>query len=432
MSIYQKLLELEKERKPIIVGVVGAGQMGAGLVVQLEKIPGMRPAVVADVIAERAQGALLMAGVQPNDVVVTDDLAEASRALCEGKRVATTKGTVMARCPQLDVLVDCTGDPNSGAEVALEAITAKKHVVLLTVETDVTVGPILNRLARAAGVVYTVASGDEPGVIMDLYNHFKALGFNILVAGKGKNNPLNRAANPATCAEEAKAKCMNAKMLAAFVDGTKTMVEMAAVANATGLVPDVRCMHGPSADLDDLLRVFDLKSRGGALDKFGVVDYTVGNVAPGVFIIASTESEKVRQDLGYLRMGSGPNYLFYRPFHLANVETPISIAKAVLLREPTIAPASGMVAECMTVAKRDLAAGEELDGIGGFTVYGSIDTAEAARSADALPLGLAKGAIMKRSARAGEVIRYADVLQKRDTVISSLRRLQDLTDWESA
>ncbi|NPV71611.1 MAG: NAD(P)-dependent oxidoreductase [Firmicutes bacterium] len=429
--MYQRLLELESKRSPIVVGVIGAGQMGAGLVVQLETMPGMRSAVVADIVAERARDSLLMAGVTPGDVVVTDDLEEASRALSSGKRVATRRGTLVAGCPNLDVVVDCTGDPNSGAEVALEAITARKHVVLLTVETDVTVGPVLNRLARAAGVVYTVASGDEPGVIMDLYNHFKALGFSVLVAGKGKNNPLDRSANPSTCADEAGARAMNAKMLAAFVDGTKTMVEMAAVANATGLVPDVRSMHGPNADLDRLLEVFELKPRGGALNRFGVVDYTVGNVAPGVFVIASIENEKVRQDLGYLKMGSGPNYLFYRPFHLANIETPISIAKAVLLREATIAPSSGLVAECMTVAKKDLAPGEEIDGIGGYTVYGSVDTAEAARAEGALPLGLARGAVLKRTVRKGELVRYDDVIPRDDTVIWSLRRLQDLIDWKT-
>jgi predicted homoserine dehydrogenase-like protein len=296
--------------------------------------------------------------------------------------------------------------------------------VLLNVETDVTVGPLLKRMADAAGVVYTGSAGDEPAATLELYDFARVLGLEIICAGKGKNNPLDHSATPNMQAARAQQVGASPKMLCSFVDGTKTMVEMAALANATGLRPDKRGMHGPEAQVKDLTRIFCSRAQGGILEQRGVVDYARG-VAPGVFVVFSSDLPIVVDELRYLSMGDGPNWVLYRPYHLTSLETPISIARAVLNHEPTIQPAHGLIAEVLTIAKRGLHAGEEIDGIGGYTVYGGIDMAEVAREEGLLPLGLAQGATLRHDIEAGQVIRYADVAIDESQTVVQLRRLQD-------
>jgi len=259
----------------------------------------------------------------------------------------------------------------------------------LNVETDVTVGQLLWRMAKSAGVVYTGSAGDEPGALMELVHFAETLGFDIVVAGKGKNNPLNVEANPDTVREAALSVRANPKMIASFQDGTKTMIEMTAVANATGFVPDVPGMHGPTATVEQLPQVYRLKSEGGILHRKGVVDY-VNGVAPGVFIIVSSDQPEVHHVMKYLKMGDGPNYVLFRPYHLTSLETPILIAKAYFDREETIVGWHGHVAETVAVAKKDLKPGDKLDGLGGYTVYGKIMVAEEAAKMGALPIGCTK------------------------------------------
>jgi len=250
-----------------------------------------------------------------------------------------------------------------GAQVAWNAIMRRRHVVMLNVETDVTVGLYLNRLAESTGCIYTVAAGDEPGVLKGLYDFASSLGFEVVCLGKGKNNPIDYAATPESCRAEAEARGMSPKMLASFVDGSKTMVEMAAVSNATGLVPDVPGMHGPRVDLPDLTRVFVPVEDGGILSQKGCVDYSTGKVAPGVFAIVTSSEPRVRTDMRFLGMGDGPYYLLYRPYHLCNLETPLAVAEAVLYGERTVV-AKRAVSEVVAIAKRDLRAGETLGDIG--------------------------------------------------------------------
>jgi predicted homoserine dehydrogenase-like protein len=219
-------------------------------------------------------------------------------------------------------------------------------------------------MGRSAGVVYTGSAGDEPGAIVELYDFARSLGFEVVAAGKGKNNPLELLATPESLADEAASKQMNPKMLAYFVDGTKTMVEMAAVANATGMTPDKPGMHGPEETLPDRLAgLFSLEEEGGILTAYDAVDYVRG-VAPGVFIIVRSEAEPVRETLEYLGQGAGPNYVLYRPYHLTSLETPMSVARAALYGEPTIAPREAPSAEVVAVAKRNLKPGETLGSIG--------------------------------------------------------------------
>ena len=419
-----ELKELDAAGLSIDVGLVGAGQMGEGLVAQMELMHGMRAGAVADVRPGRAKEVLVGAGVDEADIVETDDPERAAEAVADGKRVASTNAAV-TWSETIDVTVEATGVPEVGARVAYDAILARRHVLQMNVETDATVGYALRRMANAAGVVYTLTSGDEPGATMELYDFAASLGFDVVCAGKGKNNPLDRSANPDTVADRARAENMNPKMLASFVDGTKTMVEMTSLANAIGFVPDVRGMHGPEVTPSTIADVYSPREHGGVLESTGVVDYGRG-IAPGVFVVFTTDHPKLVRDLQYLSMGEGPFWALYRPYHLTSLETPISIARAVLKGETTVATDAPPTAETIAVAKKDLSEGETIDALGGFTVYGMIETAEAARSEGLLPLGLAPGATLKSAVPAGQPLTYADVELDDSSIILHLRRLQDL------
>ncbi|MDN7241164.1 NAD(P)-dependent oxidoreductase [Planococcus sp. N028] len=427
LGINRKLEELDKQGKTIQVGVIGAGQMGRGMISQIEKMLGMRVVITADIQIDNVKNAYLKSGVDSNDIIETNDGQEAAQAVKSGKVVATTEAQLVTSLPEVHVVVDATGVPNIGAKIAWDAILNKKHIVMLNVEADVTVGPLLKKMADASGVVYTGTAGDEPGAIMELYDFADALGFEVVALGKGKNNPLNRDANPDTAAEEAARKGASPKMLASFQDGTKTMVEMTAVANATGFLPDVPGMHGFVGGVSDLPEIFRLKEEGGQVSNKKIVEY-INGVAPGVFAIIASEKEEVNHEMQYLSMGKGPNYVLYRPYHLTSLETPISIARAFFYNEATIAPWKGLQAETVTVAKTDLEEGQFLDSIGGFTVYGHILAATEAQNLKALPLGLVdRNVQLKRAVKKGDIITYDDVVQTQDSTIWRLRKMQDET-----
>jgi predicted homoserine dehydrogenase-like protein len=424
MEIHRKLLEYEQQGNTIRVGVVGAGQMGEGLVAQMEFMHGMHAFAVADIRPGVAKQALTGARVPESDIVETDDAATASQAVRDGRRVATTDFTILPHVAGLDIVVEATGIPEIGARVSLQAILERKHVLQMNVETDATVGYILRKMARSAGIVYTLTAGDEPGATMELVDFTRALGFEVVCAGKGKNNPLDRHANPDTVAEKAKKQMMNPKMLASFVDGTKTMVEMTSLGNGAGLVTDVRGMHGPQATPKTIQDVFQPKSDGGVLEKTGVVDYGIG-IAPGVFVVFTTDHPKIARDLGYLSMGPGPNWALYRPYHLTSLETPNSIAAAVLDGETTVATDNPPVNETVAFAKRELRAGESIDALGGFTVYGMIERADVTQAEGLLPIGLAPGAKLVKDVPQDQPITYGDVELDESSTIVQLRRMQD-------
>ena len=425
MALYEQLVERERSGKPISVGLVGAGQMGTGLVSQVAGMQGMNVTAIADIALDRARAAFRAVGIPDEQIVEATNTTTADEALHAGKRVVTKNADTLPQLSNVDAIVEATGVPNLGARIAWSAILGRKHVVLLNVETDVTVGPVLYRMAEAAGVVYTGAAGDEPAATLELYNFARALGLEVVCAGKGKNNPLDRTATPDTLEARARQVGASPKMLCSFVDGTKTMVEMAALANATGLKLDQRDMHGPETTVKELPRVFSSRKQGGILDQTGVVDYATGNVAPGVFVVFTTDLPVVVDELRYLKMGEGPNWVLYRPYHLTSLETPLSVARAVLNHDPTIQPAKGLITEVLTVAKRTLRAGEKIDGIGGYTVYAGVDMAEVAREEGLLPLGLAQGATLRRDIEQGQIIKYADVNLDESQAVVQLRRLQD-------
>ena len=429
--LQQELRCLEAEGKPIRLGVSGAGWMGSGFVAQVAQVPGMEISVLADADTGAAWQALAASGVDRGEIVETPEAGVAMDALRAGKRVVTGDYTLAARLEAVDLVTDVTPSPATGAETAYAAIQYGKDVVLINIEADVTVGRILKKLAREAGVLYSVSSGDEPGCLMELYDFVTSLGWEPIVIGKGKNNPLNPAATPDTVAESARRDGKDPFQVASYVDGSKTMFEMTCAANATGCRPMRRGMTGPEATLETVSDIFALVEDGGTTPFPGVVDFVQGlAMSGGVFITVRIDDGRVCDDLHYLKLAGdrergGKYFTLFRPYHLWFLEAPISIARAYLHQEVWLAPLDEPVADVMTVAKRALTPGDRLDDFGGYTFHGVMDRAQEVRALDALPVGLAPGAEVVRPVAAGGIVTWQDVTLEESSPVVILRRQQD-------
>lgn len=425
-----KLQDLERNKSPIYIGIAGAGETDTGekssvLIEQIENMPGITPLIVADSSVNKAISVLKESGIPESKIEITEDIAQAAKATAEGRRVATENFDLVAKSSKTQAVLITTNDSEKGVTTAFKSIMEKKHVIMLNTLTDVTVGFILKTMSDNAGVVYTCCGGDEPGATLELCNFARLLGFKVVAAGKGKNNPLDRSVTPEELADVSQQSGVSARLLASFVDGTNTMLEMNALANAAGLIPDKRGMHGPKVSVDGMLNTFCLEEEGGILSRAGVVDYVIGDVAPGVFVVVRADQSSLIADLKYLKMGNGPSYLLFRPYHLGIVETPLSIARAVLDGESSIASLGAPFAETVAVAKRDLKAGEEIDDIGGHTVYGIIEGSQVAKAESFLPIGLVKRAILLADIKKDQPISYDEVRLDRTSSMLMLRRLQD-------
>src|SRR5688500_1258068 len=425
-SLAEALQRRQREGRPVRVGLIGAGQMGTDIVMQTGQMAGIEVVAVADAIVDNVIAAHAIAGATVPAVEVVNGASAVDAAIDRGRMVATASFADVCRARRVDVVIDATGNPNVGAEVALTTIAARKPMVMMNVEADVTIGAILSARAREAGVVYTLGAGDEPSSTMELVNFLRALGYPIVAAGKGKNNAFEIDATPDAYVAEATRRNMNPRMLVEFVDGSKTMVEMVALANATGLVPDVPGMHGPNAPLDSLHRTFCPKDEGGVLSRKGVVDFTVAKgVAPGVFAVAEMRHPRLRERMNDLALGEGPYYTFYRPYHLTSLEVPLSAAAAVLSGQAHMRPLPAPVAEVAALAKKDLEPGTRLDAIGEYCYRGfAVPRADAA-ARRALPIGLAQGATVTGPIRKGEFLTYENCRPNEDLTIVKVRRLQD-------
>ena len=444
------LQELAADDNPIRVGIIGAGKFGAGLVAQLSRMEGVEASLIADLDLDRARYAYTASQIPEEEIVTVESVLEADQAIYDGQPAVTQDGLLLTLVDQIDVVVEATGVPAVGARMAYTAIQNGKHVVMVNVEADVTVGPILSRMADSAGVVYTLVDGDQPGATMNLVEWATTLGFEIVAAGRGTIfYEDDRTGTPETVParfgfdEEMLARrTINLKMYNSFRDGSKAQLEMTALANMAGLVPDVRGMHEPSANLADIPRLFSLREEGGLLSQHGVVELANSIAADGktmlpnpirmgVFVVVRTEHPFTQEDLAsyYVHVGGeGKNFLLYRPYHLVAVTAPISIVKAALYGVPTGAPLYPPTAEVIAVAKRDLKLGEVLDGSGGYTVNGLCEKAIVARAEKLLPLGLADGARLKQAVPQGTAITY-DQVELKDSFALTLRRLQDATVW---
>ena len=424
--LFEKLQQRQASNTPIRIGAHGAGWMGSGFVAQVEHVVGMEVSVLADADIDLARQAFAAVGIAPAAIVECAAPGPAMDALRAGKRVVTNDLSLLARVDAVDIVTDVTPSPASGASVALAGIEHGKDVVLVNIEADVTVGRILKKLAQDAGVLYSVSSGDEPGCLMELWEYVHMLGFEPIVIGKGKNNPLDPSATPDTVAEAAHKAGKDAYQTASYVDGSKTMFEMTCAANATGCLPMRRGMVGPDATMETVTGIFSLVEDGGITPRPGTVDFVQGKaMAGGVFVTCRVHDARIADDLKYLKVGDGKYSTFFRPYHLWFIEAPISFAEAYFDRKVTLAPLDRPVAESMAVAKRALQPGDLLDDFGGYSFYGVMDRAEVAADLNALPTGLAPGARMVRAVPRGKIITWADVALDESSAVVQLRRQQD-------
>ena len=420
-------------RGPVTIGLAGAGQMGTDIIVQLAMMQGVRLGAVSEVRTDLAVQAILMSGRGADDILAASSASGIDAAIESGRVAVTEDYQALCSAGHIDVVIDATGNPNVGTTIALEAMRQGKHVVMLNVEADITIGRFLKEAARKAGVVYTGAAGDEPAAALEVIGFAQSLGFDIVAAGKGKNNPLKFDAMPDQYEAEAKRRNMGARMLVEFVDGSKTMIEMVAIANATGLVPDVPGMHGPSATRDELAQVLCTKEDGGILSKAGVVDYSIGKgVAPGVFCIVKPRHPRVLERMVDLKVGPGPCFTIFRPYHLTSLEVPLSAIRATLDRRPDMQPVDRPVAECAAVAKRDLQPEQVLGKIGEYDYRGFAMTWQQARDSNAMPLGLAEQARVLKPIRAGERLTYDNCAPDESLLITQIRRRLDQSDAQFA
>lgn len=433
------------EDRPITVALVGAGRFGTTVAAQVGQMPGLRLAAVCDIRPENAREALHAAGYADDQLVEATRPEAVGDALAAGQAVLSTDPLVAAHGP-VDAVVEVTGVPHVAALVITEALSHGRHVVNVTVEADILLGAYFVHLAKANGVVYSVADGDQPGVTRRLIDWAETLGYRIVAAGRGtrfypsdaEGQPEEAFARYGFSPELVERRRFNPQMYNSFRDGSKAQIEMTSLANMTGLVPDVRGMHQPSAGVGDLARLFCPREYGGLLAREGVVELA-NAVAPdgvsllpdeltnGVFVVLGTDNPWLGEDtvLWGLPGHAGRFAALYRPYHLCGIETPLSIVDAVLHGRPTGAPRPVPTAECLAVAKRDLRAGEVLDGSGGKTVVGQIEQARVARAEKLLPLGLAYNAPLVRDVPRGQALTYDDVRLDGSVLSVRLRRQQD-------
>lgn len=412
--------------RPVRIGLIGCGEMGTDIVTAVARMPGLKVGAISTLTLSNALRAVDMAYQEPGharEVSTLDDL----NATMEADKIAVT-GNVdhILNSGLIDVIVDATGIPAVGAEIGLRAMEHGKHLVMMNVEADVTIGAYLKTEAERLGVTYSLGAGDEPSSCMELIEFVSAMGYPIVSAGKGKNNPLNIDAIPDDYMEEAKRRNMNVRLLVEFVDGSKTMVEMAAIANATGLVPDKAGMHGPAASVDELASVLIPEKDGGVLSRSGVVDFSIGKgVAPGVFVVAEMSHPRIIERMEDLKLGKGPYFTFHRPYHLTSLEVPLTCARVALYGKADMVPLSKPVAEVCALAKKDMQAGEKLDAIGEYCYRSWIMTAQEARSVKAIPCGMLTGAKVIKPIKKGELITYDNVEIPAGSKLAELRARQD-------
>ncbi|AMS41644.1 MULTISPECIES: NAD(P)H-dependent oxidoreductase [Aminobacter] len=426
VGLARDLAERGKSGKPIRIGLIGSGEMGTDIVARVAHMPGIEVGAISELNLPNAHRAVDIAYQEKGHAREVASGSALNEAIEAGKVAVTNDADLILNSGLIDVVIDATGVPAVGAEIGLRAMEHGKHLVMMNVEADVTIGAYLKSEADRLGVTYSLGAGDEPSSCMELIEFVSAMGHTIVAAGKGKNNPLNIDAVPHDYAEEAARRNMNVRMLVEFVDGSKTMVEMAAIANATGLVPDKAGMHGPAATLPELNKVLVPEKDGGVLSKVGVVDYSIGKgVAPGVFVIADMSHPRIRERMEDLKMGHGPYFTFHRPYHLTSLEVPLTCARVVLYGKADMVPLAKPVADVCAVAKKDLAPGDALDAIGEYTYRAWIMTAGEARAAKAIPCGLLQGGTVTAPIKKGELITTANASVAPGSKIAELRARQD-------
>lgn len=439
MFIVDTALKARQESgNPVRVGMIGSGFMGRGIANQIvNSVPGMELVAIFNRDVEKAKRAYTEAGIEAFQVVKT--VGELEAAIARGQYAVTDDAMLLCRAEGIDALIEVTGAVEFGAHVVLEAIAHKKHVILMNAELDGTIGPILKVYADKAGVILSACDGDQPGVQMNLYRFVKSIGVTPLVCGniKGLQDPYR---NPTTQKGFAEKWGQNVHMVTSFADGTKISFEQALVANATDMTIAQRGMLGYdfmrhkdelvaqfnlnfTGHIDDLTKLYDvdqLKELGG------IVDYVVAvKPGPGVYVFGTHDDPKQQHYLNLYKLGEGPLYSFYTPYHLCHFEVPLSVARVVLFRDAVMAPLGAPKVDVVATAKIALKAGETLDEIGGYMTYGQCETAQITQAENLLPVGLADGCRLKRDVAKDQVLTYADVELPAGRLCDKLRAEQN-------
>jgi len=425
MNLHSMLLQRAEQDKPIRIGLIGAGKFGSMFLAQARRTAGFHVAAIADLAVDRARGNLARIGWPP-DAALAGSLDE---ALTGGGTWLTDDANELATAPAIDVVIEATGIPEAGIRHASAAIAAGKHIVMVNVEADVLAGPLLSEQAAAAGVVYSMAYGDQPALIAEMVDWARAAGFHVVCAGKGtKYLPAYYALTPDTVwdrygisPEDAEAGGMNSQMFNSFMDGTKSAIEMAAVANACGLQPAADGLAFPPCGVDDLARVLRPGTEGGSLERSGTVEVVSSlerdgrpvfrDLRWGVYAVFEAPDPYVARCFAEYGLATDPSGRFaamYKPYHLIGLELGISVANAALRGEAT-GSARAWNGDAVAVAKRDLARGERLDGEGGYTVWGKLMPAAASLARRGLPIGLAHGVDLVRDVPEGSILSWDDV-----------------------
>ncbi|HEX2231873.1 MAG TPA: Gfo/Idh/MocA family oxidoreductase [Thermoleophilaceae bacterium] len=407
---------------PVRVAMVGAGFMGRGIARQIfHSVPGMELAAVFARRLPQAAQAYREAGA--DDVQTVADLRSLEAAVAAGRPAVTEDASLLCRAEGIDVLIEVTGSVEFGAGVVLEAIEHGKHVILMNAELDGTLGPLLKTRAEEAGVVYSASDGDQPGVQMNLFRFVQGIGVTPLVCGniKGLHDPYR---NPTTQEGFARQWGQNPYMVTSFADGTKISFEQATVANATGMTVAQRGMLGweHEGHVDELTDRYDVDS---LRELGGIVDYVVrSQPSPGVFVLGTHDDPAQQHYLNLYKLGEGPLYSFYTPYHLCHFEVPQSAARAAIFGDAVMAPAGPPLVEVVTTAKVDLAPGTEIDAMGGYHTYGQCEVANVAAEENLLPMGVAEGCRVVRAVDKDQVLTYDDVEVPPGRLHDELRREQ--------
>ncbi len=425
MIVVDRALERRHEEgKPIRVAMVGAGFMARGIALQIiTAVRGMRLVAISNRRIELAQRAYHEAGV--NDVRAVSSAVRLREAIERQQPAVTDDAMLLCASEGVDAIIEVTGAVEFGARVAVNAIEHGKSVILMNAELDATLGPILKVRADKAGVVFTNADGDQPGVIMNLYRFVKGIGVNPVVCGniKGLHDPYR---NPTTQEEFARKWGQNPYMVTSFADGSKISFEQATVANATGMRVGTRGMHGPSVapgtPIEEAVSWYPLDP---PFEGPGIVDYVVGaSPNPGVFVLGAHGHPTQKHYLKLYKLGDGPLYCFYTPYHLCHFEAPNTVARAVLFGDASIAPLDFPRVDVVAAAKTPLNAGQELDCIGGYTTYGLCENSELVHEQNLLPLGVAEGGRLQRAIQKDQILTYDDVDLPEGRLCDQLRNEQ--------
>ncbi len=422
MILIDKALESRYEKgNPIRVALVGAGFIGKGIAFQIERhVKGMELVAICNRTISNAGDAYRHAGI--HEIKTVANVAQLEESIQRGQRAITDNPDLVARANAIDAIIEATSDIEFSAQIAIKAIEGKKNLVLMNADCDATVGPIIKIRADRAGVTVSATDGDQPGSMMNLYRFVKAIGYMPVLIGNMKGlQDFYR--TPDTQKSFAAMHGLSAKMATSFADGTKISMENTLVANATGFRVGKRGMFGPRCEhVDDAKNMFNLER----LLEGGIVDYVLGaRPGPGVFVLGYDETPQRIPYMRYYKLGDGPLYVFYTPYHLASLEVPLTVARGVLFKDAAVAPVGGPVCDVITVAKRDLKKGEVLDGIGGFTCYGMIENADVRKAEDLLLMGLCEGCRLRRDILKDQPIANSDVEKPGDRLIDRLRSEQD-------